>query len=126
MLTILTTDTGMAVKEIRDLDKQELRDTLIDMLGLDPKPKTSKSAEVQQKEKMKKKSATVDVSRGSASRDLDLDKRKSYWNKQSITYIKAELEKRGFTFSDAAKKGKNKLKKNDLLQMLFRKDGSIS
>ena len=122
LLTLLTTDTGMAVKEIRDLDKQELRDTLIDMLGLDPKPKTSKSAEVQQKEKMKKKSATVDVSRGSASRDLDLDKRKSYWNKQSITYIKAELEKRGFTFPDAAKKGKNKLKKNDLLQMLFRND----
>ena len=54
--------------------------------------------------------------------DMDKSTAKSHWNSKGIGYIKDQLELRGFKIPNAQLTGKNKLKKKDLLGMLYKHD----
>ena len=54
--------------------------------------------------------------------DMDKSTAKSHWNTKGIGYIKDQLELRGFKIPNAQLTGANKLKKKDLLGMLYRHD----
>ena len=54
--------------------------------------------------------------------DMDKSTAKSHWNSKGIGYIKDQLELRGFKIPNAQLTGPNKLKKKDLLGMLYKHD----
>ena len=54
--------------------------------------------------------------------ELIENKSKSYWNKQTISVVKAQAELRGYIFTDLETKGEGifkKYKKEDYLYVLF-------
>ena len=54
--------------------------------------------------------------------DMDKSVLKSHWNSKGIGYIKDQLELRGKKIPNWQLTGKDKLKKKDLLEMLYKID----